>query len=153
MHTRIYPSTHLSPNPPIYLSTHSFAHPSISSFIQPVNHSSTHPCFYPLFHPSTLLSPHPPTYLSIYSFSHPTISSFIQPAKCPASIHPSIHLSPNSAISKSLQMVTAVMKLKDAPWKNGYDKPSEHIKKERHHFANKGLLSQSYGFSRSHVWM
>ena len=50
-------------------------------------------------------------------------------------------------------MVTAVMKLKDAPWKNGYDKPSEHIKKERHHFANKGLLSQSYGFSSSHVWM
>ena len=103
MHTCIYPSTHLSPNPPIYLSTHSIAHRSISSFIQPANHSSIHPCFYPLFHPSTLLSPHPPTYLSIHSFSHPTISSFIQPAKCPAScssIHPSTHLSPKSPISK-----------------------------------------------------
>ena len=29
----------------------------------------------------------------------------------------------------------------------------QHIKKQRHHFANKGLYSQSYGFSSSHVWM
>ena len=29
----------------------------------------------------------------------------------------------------------------------------EHIKKQRHDFANKGLYSQSYGFSSSHVWM
>ena len=27
------------------------------------------------------------------------------------------------------------------------------IKKQRHHFANKGLYSQSYGFSSSHIWM
>ena len=33
------------------------------------------------------------------------------------------------------------------------DKPSQHIKKQRHHFANKGLSSQSYGFSSSHVQM
>ena len=26
-------------------------------------------------------------------------------------------------------------------------------KKQRHHFANKGSYSQSYGFSNSHVWM
>ena len=32
-------------------------------------------------------------------------------------------------------------------------KPRQHIKKQRHHFANKGLYSQSYGFSSSHVWM
>ena len=55
---------------------------------------------------------------------------------------------------KSLQMVTAAMKLKDAaPWKESYDKPRQHIKKQRHYFANKGLSSQSYGFSSSHVWM
>ena len=29
----------------------------------------------------------------------------------------------------------------------------QHIKKQRHYFANKGLSSQSYGFSSSHVWM
>ena len=29
----------------------------------------------------------------------------------------------------------------------------QHIKKHRHHFANKGLSSQSYGFSSGHVWM
>ena len=29
----------------------------------------------------------------------------------------------------------------------------QHIKKQRHHFANKGPYSQSYGFSSSHVWM
>ena len=40
-----------------------------------------------------------------------------------------------------------------APWKKSYDKPRQHIKKQRHYFANKGLSSQSYGFSSSHVWM
>ena len=36
---------------------------------------------------------------------------------------------------------------------NGYDQPRQHIKKQRHYFANKGPSSQSYGFSSSHVWM
>ena len=40
-----------------------------------------------------------------------------------------------------------------APWKKSYDKPRQHIKKQIHYFANKGPLSQSYGFSNSHVWM
>ena len=38
-----------------------------------------------------------------------------------------------------------------ASWKKSYDQPRQHIKKQRHHFANKGLSSQSYGFSSSHV--
>ena len=40
-----------------------------------------------------------------------------------------------------------------ASWKKSYDKPGQHIKKQRHYFANRGLSSQSYGFSSSHVWM
>ena len=40
-----------------------------------------------------------------------------------------------------------------APWKKSYDPPRQHIKKQRHYFANKGLSSQSYGFSSCHVWM
>ena len=40
-----------------------------------------------------------------------------------------------------------------APWKKSYDQPRQHIKKQRHHFANKGPSSQSYGFSSSHVLM
>ena len=40
-----------------------------------------------------------------------------------------------------------------APWKKSYDQPRQHIKKQRHYFANKGLSSQSYGFPSSHVWM
>ena len=41
-----------------------------------------------------------------------------------------------------------------APWgKKSYDQPRQHIKKERHYFANKGLSSQSYGFFSSHVLM
>ena len=40
-----------------------------------------------------------------------------------------------------------------APWKKSYDKPRQHIKKQRHYFANKGPSSQGYGFSNSHVWM
>ena len=39
------------------------------------------------------------------------------------------------------------------PWKKSYDQPRQHIKKQRHNFANKGLYSQSYGFSSGHVWM
>ena len=34
-----------------------------------------------------------------------------------------------------------------------YDQPRQHIKKQRHYFANKGLSSQGYGFSSGHVWM
>ena len=46
------------------------------------------------------------------------------------------------------------MKLKDAsPSKKSYDKPREHIKKQRHYFVNKGPSSQGYGFASSHVWM
>ena len=55
---------------------------------------------------------------------------------------------------KSLQMVIAAMKLKDAyPWKESYDKTRQYIKRQRHHFANKGPCSQSYGFSSGHVRM
>ena len=57
-------------------------------------------------------------------------------------------------LQKSLQMVTAAMKLKDAcSLEESYDQPRQHIKKQRHYFANKGPPSQSYGFSSSHVWM
>ena len=37
------------------------------------------------------------------------------------------------------------------PWKKRYDQPRQHIKKQRHYFANKCPSSQSYGFSSSHV--
>ena len=40
-----------------------------------------------------------------------------------------------------------------ASWKKSYDKPRQHIKKQRHYFANKGTSCQSYGLSNSHVWM
>ena len=55
---------------------------------------------------------------------------------------------------KSLQIVIAAMKLKDAtPWKESDDQPRQQIKKQRHYFAKKGPHSQSYGFFSSHVWM
>ena len=54
---------------------------------------------------------------------------------------------------KSLQMVTAAMKLKDAySLEKSYDHLRQHIKKQRHYFANKGPSSQGY-FSSSHVWI
>ena len=40
-----------------------------------------------------------------------------------------------------------------APWEESYNKPRQHIRKQRHNFANKGLYSQSYGFSSSYVQM
>ena len=46
------------------------------------------------------------------------------------------------------------MKLKDACFlEEIYDKPRQHIQKQRHYFADKGKYSQSYCFSSSHVWM
>ena len=39
---------------------------------------------------------------------------------------------------KLLQMVTAAIKLKDTLLKKSYDQPRQHIKKQRHYFANKG---------------
>ena len=54
---------------------------------------------------------------------------------------------------KSLQMVIVAMTLKDTPWKESYDQPRQHIKKQRRYFANKSPSSQGYGFSIGHVWM
>ena len=39
------------------------------------------------------------------------------------------------------------------PWEKSYDQPRQHIQKQRHYFANKGLSSQGYGFSSSDGWM
>ena len=38
-----------------------------------------------------------------------------------------------------------------APWKKSYDKPRQNSKKQKHHLADKGPDSQSYGFSSRHV--
>ena len=60
---------------------------------------------------------------------------------------------------KSLQMVTTVVKLKTlAPWKKSHDQPRQHIKKQRHYFADKCLSSQTdrkkaMVFFTSHVWI
>ena len=55
---------------------------------------------------------------------------------------------------KSPQMVTVAMKLKDAcSLEEKLWPPRQHIKKQKHYFANKGPSSQSYDFSSSHIWM
>ena len=54
-------------------------------------------------------------------------------------------------VPKSLPMVTVALKLETrTPWKRSHDQPRQHIKKQRHYFANRGLFSQSYGFSKQH---
>ena len=55
-----------------------------------------------------------------------------------------------SWVPKSLQMVTQT---RNSKMKKNYDKPRQHIKKQRYYFADKNLSSQNYGFSSSHVWM
>ena len=53
---------------------------------------------------------------------------------------------------KSLQIVTTAMKLKDiCSLEKSYDQPRQLVIKHRHYFSNKGLSSQSYGFSISLV--
>ena len=59
-----------------------------------------------------------------------------------------------SLAPKSLQLVTAAMKLiKSCFLEEKLGQPRQLIKKQRRHFGDKGSCSQSYGFSRSHVWM
>ena len=54
---------------------------------------------------------------------------------------------------KSLQMMIAAMKLKDVcSLEENYDQLRQHIKKQSHYFANKGLYSQGNGFCSGHVW-
>ena len=55
---------------------------------------------------------------------------------------------------KSLQMVTAALKLKGAgSLEEKLWQTREHVKKQRHYFVDKGPSSQSYCFSSSHVQM
>ena len=54
---------------------------------------------------------------------------------------------------KSLKMVIAAMKLKDAYSLESYNQTRQHIKKQRHYFVNKGPSSQGYDFSSGHVWI
>ena len=55
---------------------------------------------------------------------------------------------------KSLQMVTRAMKLRDTcSLKKNYDRPRQHIKKQRYYVSRKRLSSQGYCFSSNHVWM
>ena len=55
---------------------------------------------------------------------------------------------------KSLQMVTAAMKLKDScSLEEKLWQTRQCIKKQRHYFADKDPSSQSYGFSSSHIWV
>ena len=39
------------------------------------------------------------------------------------------------------------------PWKESYDQPKQHIKKQRHYFVKKGPSHQGYGFSSNQIWM
>ena len=57
-------------------------------------------------------------------------------------------------VPESLHVMTAAMKVKDTgSLEESYDQARQHIRKQRHHFANRGLSTQSYGFPSTHVWM
>ena len=56
-------------------------------------------------------------------------------------------------VAKSQTRLSDWTELNWTPWKESYDQPRQHIKKERHYLANKSPSSQGYGFSNSHIWM
>ena len=58
---------------------------------------------------------------------------------------------PDGLHSIGLQRVRHSWVTNTAPWKDSYDSSRQHIKKQRHHFADKGPYSQSYCFFSSHV--
>jgi len=62
-------------------------------------------------------------------------------------------LFPKKGNAKERSNYCTIALISHASWKKSYDQPRQHIKKQRHYFANKGLSSQGYGFSSSHVWM
>ena len=89
---------------------------------------------------------------------HPAISSSVVPlSSCPQSLQASDSFPMSQLSCTGIVKITAdgdcshEIKKTLAPWKETYDKPRQSIKKERQHFGNKGLHSQSYGFSSSHV--
>ena len=51
---------------------------------------------------------------------------------------------------KKVKVIAVTNKKTCASWKKSYDKTRQHIKRQRHHFAYKGLYSQSFAFSSSH---
>ena len=53
----------------------------------------------------------------------------------------------------TLDFLSICIEIDSLTQKKSYDQPRQHIKKQRHYFANKGPSSQSCGFSSSHVWM
>ena len=54
---------------------------------------------------------------------------------------------------KSMTNPFSILKGERCIWSEEQPEYRQHIKKQRHHFTDKGPFSQSYGFSRSHVWM
>ena len=54
---------------------------------------------------------------------------------------------------KSPQMMQPGNEKTLAPWKKSYDQTRQHIKKQRHYFANRSPSNHSYGSSSSHVWL
>ena len=92
-----------------------------------------------------------------------TVTACLAASVMSSSLQPHGHGLPGSSIHGILQAriqewvaiffsKSAAMKLKDA-WKKSYDKPRQSITKKRHHFPDKSLFSQSYGFSSSHIWV
>ena len=91
--------------------------------------------------------------ISSVQFSRLVVSDSLRPHESQHARPPCPSLSPG-VHSKSLWTVTITTKLKNCTsWKESYDKPRQHIKKQRHHFADKNQYSQSYGFSSGHIWM
>ena len=56
-----------------------------------------------------------------------------------------------SKITADVDCIREIKRL--SPWKESYDQPRQHIKRQRYYFVNKGPSSQGYGFSSSHVWI
>ena len=68
---------------------------------------------------------------------------------CPSLCDPMDYSLPGSSVH-------AIFQARELEWVDiafSDDQPRQHIKEQRHYFANKGLCSQGYGFSSGHVWM
>ena len=76
---------------------------------------------------------------------------YLQPTKETSTVTIPICILTNSALGLTVFYLKNRYSVILSVWKESYDQPRQHIRKQRHYFANKGPYSQGYGFSSSHV--
>ena len=102
--------------------------------------------------PFSLLSPHHVHRSVLYACSIAALMLLFETCIF-SSVQFSCSVMSNSSQPHEPQHTRPPCPSKELPRKEGHDQPRQHIKNQRHYFANKGPSGQGYGFSSGHIWM